>query len=133
MIDSKNGSVTLGLDQSCRKLCRFCKGCGRPKIGDDRRRLNFSRAAEADGHFAGFEDDGHLAPAIGQFQHLCQALLIFQDVDVIEGDLAAGVRLPGAPGVGSELFAKDRYFVVHNRSVHVSDTIKIGARTPNCK
>lgn len=101
-------------------------------VGGDRRRLDFSRAAEADGDLAGFEDDRHLAPAVGQVQHALQALLIFQDVDVFEGNLAAGVSLPGAPGVGSELFAKDRYFFFH-RLVRLPVQLKIGARAPNCK
>jgi hypothetical protein len=35
--------------------------------GDDRRSLNLSRAAKADGYLAGFKDDRHLAPAVCQF------------------------------------------------------------------
>jgi hypothetical protein len=39
--------------------------------------LNFSGTAEADRNFTGFDDDGNIAPTIGQLQHLCKALLVF--------------------------------------------------------
>jgi hypothetical protein len=69
--------------------------------------LNFSGTAEADGNFAGFDDDGNIAPTIGKLQHSCKALLVFQHVDVLERNFPTGISLPGARGVGSEVFSKD--------------------------
>lgn len=101
-------------------------------MGGDRRQSDFSRAAETDRNLAGLEDDRHLAPAVSQFQHALQSLLVGQDVDVIKRNLTAGVILPGAPGVRSEFFAEDRYFFFHGLVRSVYD-IKIGAGAPNCK
>jgi hypothetical protein len=75
--------------------------------------LNFSGTAEADRNFTGFDDDGNIAPAIGKLQHSCKALLVFQHVDVLERNFATGIGLPGARGVGSEVFPKDKNFFVH--------------------
>ena len=66
-------------------------------MADDRRRLNFSRTAEADGDLAGFDDDRHLAPAVGQLQHALKSLFVLQHIEVFERNLAASVGLPGAP------------------------------------
>ena len=75
--------------------------------------LNFSGTAKADGNFTGFDDDGNIAPTIGKLQHLCKALLVFQHVDVLERNFATGISLPGARGVRSEVFSKDKNFFVH--------------------
>jgi hypothetical protein len=75
--------------------------------------LNLSGTAEADGHFAGFDDNGHVAAALGVFEHARKPLLVLQHVDVLERNLAAGERLPGARSVGSEIFAENEDLVVH--------------------
>ena len=75
--------------------------------------LDISRAAVADGDFAGFDDDGYLAPAVGQLEHGLQASVVLQYVDVFERNLAAGVCLPGAPSVRSKLLTVDQYFFCH--------------------
>jgi hypothetical protein len=76
--------------------------------------LNFSRAAETDGDFAGFDDDRHLAPPIGKLEHARQALIVFQDIDVLVGNFTARESLPGARGVRSEIFPEDENFIVHD-------------------
>jgi hypothetical protein len=75
--------------------------------------LDLSGATEADGDFTGFDDDGNIAAAIGKLQHSCKTLLVFQYVDVFERNFAAGISLPGARGIGSEIFSKDKNFFVH--------------------
>ena len=76
-------------------------------------RLDISRAAIADGDFAGFDDDGHLAPAVGQLEHGFQLSVVLQYVDELKRNLAVGVRLPGAPSVRSKLLTVDQYFFCH--------------------
>ena len=76
-------------------------------------RLDISRAAIADDDFAGFDDDRHLAPAVGQLEHGLQTSVVFQYVDVFKRNLAVGVRLPGAPSVRSKLLTVDQYFFCH--------------------
>src|SRR5437867_11642914 len=75
--------------------------------------LDLSGATEADGDFTDSDDDGNIAAAIGKLQHSCKTLLVFQYVDVLERNFAAGISLPGARGVGSEVFSKDKNFFVH--------------------
>jgi len=75
--------------------------------------LDLSGATEADGDFTGFDDDGNIAAAIGKLQHSCKTLLVFQYVDVLDRNFAAGISLPGARGVGSEVFSKDKNFFIH--------------------
>ena len=79
--------------------------------------LNFSRTAEADGDFAGFDDDRHLAPPFGELKHALQALLVFEDVDVLMGNFAAFESLPGSCRVRSEIFAENENFIIHDRSI----------------
>ena len=76
---------------------------------------DFSRTAESDGDFAGFDDDRHLAPALGELEHLLQARFVFQDVDVFMGNLAAGEGLPGPGRIGSEIFSEYQDFFIHDR------------------
>jgi hypothetical protein len=90
--------------------------------------LNCSGTAEADRNFTGFDDDGNIATTIGKLQHLCKALLVFQHVDVLERNFATGISLPGARGVGSEVFPKDKNFFVH-----CCLASKISACQLNCK
>jgi hypothetical protein len=75
--------------------------------------LNLSGAAEADGNFAGFDDHGHVAAALGILEHALQPLFVFEHVDVLERDLAPVKRLPGARRVGSEIFAENQDLFVH--------------------
>jgi hypothetical protein len=82
-------------------------------LAGDAGALNFSGTAEADRNFTGFDDDGNITPTIGKLQHSCKALLVFQHVDVLERNFATGISLPGARGVGSEVFSKDNNFFVH--------------------
>jgi len=79
--------------------------------------LNFSRAAEADRNFTGFDDDGNLAPAVRQLEHALQALLVFEDVDVVMRNLTTAECLPGAGGVGSEVFSEYQNFFIHGCSI----------------
>lgn len=74
---------------------------------------DFSRAAEADGNFAGFDDDRHLAAALGDFEHLLQAGVVFQDIDIFMGNFAAGEGLPGPGRIGSEIFSEYQDFFIH--------------------
>ena len=67
----------------------------------DRRALNFSGAAEADGNFSRFDDNRHLAAAFGKLQHAGESLVIFEHVEVLEGNFPAGIGLPGPGRVGS--------------------------------
>ncbi len=77
--------------------------------------LHFSRAAEADGDFAGFNDDRDLMAAVRKPEHAREALLILKDIDVLIRDLTASESLTGARGVGSEVFAKYDNLVIHDR------------------
>ena len=87
-------------------------------MGERRRRrrlLNFSRAAEADGDFAGFDDDGHLAPPIRELEHSREAFVVFEDIDILVRNLTACESLPGARGVRSEIFSENKNFFIHDR------------------
>ena len=76
--------------------------------------LNFSRAAETDRNFPGFDDDRHLAAAFGKFKHLLQPGFVFQDVDVFMRNLATGESLPGPGRIGSEIFSEYQDFFIHD-------------------
>jgi|SRR4029453_390321 len=75
--------------------------------------LNFSRTAEADRDFTGFDDDRNLAPAVGKLEHALQALLVFEDINVLMRNLTAAECLPGAGGVRSEIFPEYQNFFIH--------------------
>jgi len=75
--------------------------------------LNFSRTAKADGDFAGLDNDGDLAPTVGKLEHARQALLVFENVDVLMGNFAARESLPGSSRVGSKIFSEDKNFLIH--------------------
>jgi hypothetical protein len=77
--------------------------------------LNFSRAAETDGDFAGFDDNRYLAAAFGKLKHLLQPGFVFQDVDILMRNLATGESLPGPGRVGSEIFSEYQDFFIHDR------------------
>ena len=72
-------------------------------VGDS----NLSTATEADGHLTRFDDDRYLAPSLGVFEHAFEAAVLFQNVDILKGNLAAGEILTGPRGVGSEIFSED--------------------------
>lgn len=76
---------------------------------------DFSRAAEADGDFPGFDNDRHLAAALGELEHLPQPGFVFQDIDVLMGNLATGEGLPGPGRIGSEIFSEYQDFFIHDR------------------
>ena len=75
--------------------------------------LNISGTAEADRHFSGLDDHGHLAAAIGKFQHPGKGSLVFEHVQVLKWDLAPSEGLPGPGGVGSKVFPENDDFFVH--------------------
>jgi hypothetical protein len=75
--------------------------------------LHFSGTAEADGHFAVFDDHRNLAPAFGVLQHIGQCLIVFEHVAVFEGNFFARESLPGRRSVGSKLFAENYHGIVH--------------------
>ena len=64
-------------------------------------------AAETDGHFTGFDDDRYLAPAVGMFQHARETLVVFQHIDILERNFAAGEILTGSRSIGSKILAED--------------------------
>jgi hypothetical protein len=79
-----------------------------------RRRLDFSAAAETDGHLAGLDDHRYLAAAVRVLQHTGQAGVIFKHVDVFERNFAPGEILTGSRSIGSEILAEDKDgFVAH--------------------
>lgn len=97
--------------------------------------LDFSGAAEADGDFPGLDEDGHVASPLGELQHLRKSLFVLQHVYILERNFAASVRLPGAGGVGSEIFSEDQNLFVHFAVVvrNFASRLKISARRLNCK
>jgi hypothetical protein len=108
-------------------------GCGCADAVDA---LDISGTAEADGYFSGLDDDRDLAPAIGEFQHPDKRLIVFEHVQVLDGDFAAGEGLPGPGGVGSKIFSKNNHLFVHcPRGAATLQNLcsKISARRLNCK
>src|SRR5262245_22888660 len=75
--------------------------------------LNFSRAAEADGNLAGIDDDRNLAPPLGQLEHALEPGVIFEHVDVFEGNFAAGKIGPRRRSVWAQILSKDNDSFVH--------------------
>ena len=79
--------------------------------------LDFSAAAEADSEFAAFDDHRNMPAALGQAEHSLQAIRIFEDIDIIEGDLATGEILTGSRGIGSKVLTVNlSFFVRHDLS-----------------
>jgi hypothetical protein len=79
-------------------------------LGDCRRRRpsHFSAAAETYGDLAGFDDHRYLAAAVGVLQHTCQAVVILEYVDILEGNFSPGEILTGSRSIGSKILAKDK-------------------------
>ena len=85
-------------------------------VGDS----NLSTAAEADGHLTRFDDDRYLAPSLGVFEHAFEAAVLFQNVDILEGYLAAGEVLTGPRSIGSKVLAKYQNGVRRHRFLSLS-------------
>src|SRR3990167_3610939 len=75
--------------------------------------LDLSGASEADRYLSAFDNDRDLAPVVGIFQHALEACFVFQDIDVVEGDLTPGVFRTGPRGIGSEILTEDENFFCH--------------------
>jgi hypothetical protein len=70
--------------------------------------LNFSASTESDCNFSTLDDHGYLTAAFGIFEHTAKAVVVLFDVDVFEGDFAAGVIRTGSRRVRSKILAKDK-------------------------
>ena len=68
-------------------------------------RSDLSGAAEADGHLAILDNHGNFAPAVGQLHHAFDTGVVFQDVDVVEGNFAPGEVRTGSRSKGSKVLA----------------------------
>lgn len=79
----------------------------RPRRG----RSDRSRAAEADGNLAGFQDDGNIALVIVKREHALKTVGVIQDIDILEGDVAFCVSLTGFARVRSEILSEDENFI----------------------
>ena len=75
--------------------------------------LNFSRTAEADADFAGFDDDRYLPSSIGELEHLFESLLVFEHINVLVWNFAPRESLPGSSCVGSKVLTKNNDFFWH--------------------
>jgi hypothetical protein len=85
--------------------------------------LDLSAAAESNSHLFPFDDDRYDGPVFGVLQHALQALLVFEDIDVIEWDLTPGVIRTGSRGVRSKVVSEDQHlFRRHGNHVITSLT-----------
>jgi hypothetical protein len=109
--DSRRGS---GAGAHPGKSGRRASSAPRPET---RASLDFSGAAEADGHFACFHQHRHLADALAVQQHLIHQEGVVNHIFV--GDFIAflDLGLPGLLGIRSTLFAENENFFGH---VHLS-------------
>ena len=89
--------------------------------GRRRRPLDRSGAAEADRDFARLDDHGDIALVVRQFEHPLESCRVLQDVDVIERNVALGIRLTGVARVGSEILAEDQNFVGHRTRIQETE------------
>jgi len=79
-----------------------------------RRLLDFSAAAETDGDLAGLDNHGYLSATVRVLEHVRQAVVIFEHVDVFERNFSTGEILTGSRSVGSKILAKDNdWFAAH--------------------
>jgi hypothetical protein len=96
--------------------------------------LNFSGTTETDGNLSRFEDDRHLAAALGKLQHALESLFVLEHIQIGEGNLAASEGLPGPGGVRSQVLAKNYDFVIHFLLPRFIPFLsKISAQALNCK
>jgi hypothetical protein len=82
--------------------------------------LDLSAAAEANSDFARLDDYRDMATTLGIAQHLLEAFLVFQDIDVIERNFPAGEVLTGSRGVGSKILSEYQYFLACHRAARFS-------------
>ena len=75
--------------------------------------LDLSAAAEADRDLAVFYDHRDLAATIRILQHTPETLLVLQNVDVLERDLASGEILTGSRSVGSQILTENKRWCRH--------------------
>src|SRR3990167_2669416 len=90
--------------------------------------LDLSGASEADRYLSAFDNDRDLAPVVGIFQHALEACFVFQDIDVVEGDLTPGVFRTGPRGIGSEILTEDEDFFCWHRYL-----LSLSQQISNCK
>ena len=70
-------------------------------------------AAETDGDLAALDDDRHLAPAVGEFEHGVELSGVGEHVDVIDRFAVLLQGLTGRGGEGSCVFSVDQDLVRH--------------------
>ena len=87
---------------------------GRP--GPRPRPLHRSASTEADADPAVFHDDRNVAAAVVQIHHASKAVLVFEHVDVLKGDVSVRVVRTGTRGVVSVVLPEDQYLVRHGSS-----------------
>ena len=68
---------------------------------------NLSAAAETDRDFTFFHNHRYLAATVGILEHALKSLIVFQNVDILEGNLAPEEVLTGSRSVGSQILAEN--------------------------
>jgi hypothetical protein len=68
---------------------------------------NLSVAAETDRDFTFFHNHRYLAATVGILEHALKSFIVFQNVDILEGNLAPGEVLTGSRSVGSQILAEN--------------------------
>ena len=76
-----------------------------------------SGAAEADGYLAILDDHGNLAPAVGQLHHALETGVVFQDVDIVEGNFAPGEVRTGSRSKSSQVLTVYRDVFCHGTAL----------------
>lgn len=72
---------------------------------------HLSGAAEANLDLVPLDDHRNLAPVVRVLQHLLKPLLVFEDIDVFEGNLAPGEVRTGSRGESSEILTENECLV----------------------
>jgi hypothetical protein len=81
--------------------------------------LDFSAAAESDRDFAFFYDHRYLAATVRILQHALKPLVILQNVDVFEWDLASREILTGSRSIGAQILTENENgFCYHASGYH---------------
>jgi hypothetical protein len=75
--------------------------------------LDFSPAVEAGSDFPVLDDHWNAAPAVGQLQHPFETGIVFEHIDIFEGNLAPGEIRTGSRSVLSKILSKNDDFFVH--------------------
>lgn len=76
--------------------------------------LDCSGSAKPSGYLTVLDNDGDIARAFREFQHLRQGLRILLDIMVREWDVSPGVVLTGRRGIGSGIFPVDDDWCLHD-------------------